>query len=487
MPDASPSASYDGDRAAAERDGRLLPLSHAQEGIWFVHQLNPEETSYNLHRALRLRGRLRVGVLVRAVGELVRRHEVLRTVFVFVAGEPRQLVLAGWRARLERVDLGGLAAGERERALARLGEQQAGLVFELEREPPLRLTLARLGADEHALFLTTHHLIVDGWSLALLFDELAALYQAYEQGRPSPLPEPSLQYGDYTLWQHEQLTQERLQQQLRHWQHELADTPTVLELPSSRPRPQQQRFRGGALTFTLPPSLTSRLRALARQHQTTLFTTLLAGYQTLLHRNTGPPRILTGTVTSGRTHSQLEPLIGCLVNTLPLKTDLSDNPSFSHHLNRTRTTTLTALHHQDTPYDKLVEHLQPPRHPNRTPLVQVLFSFQAIPDEVPRFAGLEVESITRYAGQAKFDLSLDCTDDGTAIQCLLEYDADVVDDRTADVIAADFARVLTAVVERDLRVGDIPLTSEAAEDGKRDSRAAAAAERDAATLPAERV
>src|SRR5215217_5778565 len=303
-----------------------LPLSFAQQRLWFLDQLAPGSAAYNLSGRLRLEGDLDVSSLEASLNEIVRRHEALRTIFSTHDGEPVQIILSELLLPLPLIDLSHLPTSERETAIRQLCEEEASQPFDLSTGPLVRarlLRLSKLPGEEHILLLSMHHIISDGWSISLLIRELATLYEAYAVGAKSPLKELSLQYGDYAVWQREWLQGEVLQQQLAYWRKQLADAPPVLELPADRPRPQVQTFRGAALPFKLSKELAEELRALSRREGVTLYMTLLAGLQTLLARYTGQEDISTGTPIANRRLGEIENLIGFFVNTLVLRTDLS--------------------------------------------------------------------------------------------------------------------------------------------------------------------
>jgi amino acid adenylation domain-containing protein len=451
---AIPRRSVEGEGTAA------LPLSFAQERLWFVDQLEPGSAAYHLPGALRLRGALDAPVFAAAVAEVVRRHEALRTVFRASAGKsgrPAQVVLPAIAPELPMVDLSGVPSRgtEAERLLAAEGRRP----FDLAAGPLLRLTLLRLAADEHLALVTLHHIVADGWSLGVLTAELTALYTAFSKGESSPLPELPIQYGDFAVWQRRQLSGPALAGLLDWWRERLAGAPAVLELPSDRPRPLAQSFRGGHQPLLLPAALGAAVQALGQRSGTTLFMTLLAAFQALLSRYTGQEDVPVGSPIAGRTHGELEGLIGFFVNTLVLRGDLSGRPAFAELLGRVRETTLGAYGHQDLPFERLVEELRPERHLDHAPLFQVLFVVQNAPPGALHLPGIEVEPVIVESGVAKFDLTLTFREepDG-ALRGIVEYSRDLFDRTSALRLGEHFATLLgAAVADPSRRVAELPL------------------------------
>ncbi|HLL46076.1 MAG TPA: condensation domain-containing protein, partial [Longimicrobiaceae bacterium] len=330
------------------------PLSFAQQRLWFIHQLDGGGAAYHVPAALRLEGRLDVAALGRGVEELVSRHEALRTVFAVRDGAPVQVV-APAACPLPVEDLTHLPGAEREAEARRIAAAEAARPFDLERGPLFRAKLLRLGAGEHVLVLCMHHLVADGWSLDVLFRELAALYGAFTRGEPSPLPPLPVRYADYALWQREHLDGEVLERQLAYWRERLAGAPGVLELPTDRPRPAEQSFRGARERFRLAPGTTAAVRALGAREGATPYMVLLAAFQLLLARYSGEDDLVVGSPIAGRTRPETEGLVGFFANTLALRGDLSGRPTFRELLGRVRETALGAYQHQEVPFEKLVE------------------------------------------------------------------------------------------------------------------------------------
>ncbi|MDQ3917764.1 MAG: condensation domain-containing protein, partial [Acidobacteriota bacterium] len=311
-----------------------FPLSYAQQRLWFLDQLQPGNVSYNVPLGVRLKGRLDVGALDRSLREIVRRHESLRTTFESRDGRPFQRVSPEVRLTLGLTDLAAMPEGERDAEAGRLAEEEARTPFDLEAGPLIRARLLRLGPEEHLALLTMHHIVSDGWSMGVLVREVAALYEAFTQGKESPLPELPIQYADYAAWQREQLSGEALEEQLSYWKGQLAGAPAVLELPTDRPRPVVQTYVGAHEALVLDAELSAGIRELGRRQGATLFMTLLAGFGALLSRYTGQEDIVVGTDVANRTRSELESLIGFFVNQLALRTDLSRRPTFEELLGR---------------------------------------------------------------------------------------------------------------------------------------------------------
>ncbi|HZG41380.1 MAG TPA: condensation domain-containing protein, partial [Longimicrobium sp.] len=359
----------------AERTG-ALPLSFAQERLWFIDRMEPGSAVYNVPVALRLGGALDEAALERSLGEVVRRHEALRTVFAEVDGSPVQVIAPFGGFTLSVDDLSALGEADREAAVRRRAGEEALRAFDLSAGPLFRASLLRLGGEEHVLLLGMHHIVSDGWSMGVLQRELSALYEAYREGRESPLRELPVQYADYAVWQREQLEGEALDRQLAYWRERLAGAPELLELPTDHPRQSVQAYRGASVPVELSPKLLERLQALGRSEGATLYMTLLSAFQVLLGKHSGSEDIVVGSPIAGRTRKEVEELIGFFVNTLVLRTDLSGDPSFREVLRRVREATLGAYEHQEVPFERLVAELQPERSMSHAPLVQVLFSLQ---------------------------------------------------------------------------------------------------------------
>ncbi len=444
---------------------RDLPLSFAQERLWFLEQLEPGNASYHLPVAVRFKGRLEAAALGGALAAIVARHEALRTRFVTVEGRPAQAISARVHLGLPSVDLSLLSPDrreEREEEVRRLALEAARQPFDLERGPLLRVRLLRLEEEEHVLLLSMHHIVSDGWSMGVLVRELGVLYRAAVEGRPSPLPALPVQYPDFAVWQREWLSGEVLAAELRWWRERLAGAPAVLQLPTDRPRPAVARFRGAGLPFRLSAAVTAGLQALCRRRGVTPFMALLAGFSALLWRGSGQDDLVVGTPIAGRTHREIEGLIGFFVNTLALRTDLSGEPGFAGLLARVREGALAAYAHQDVPFDKLVEILAPERSLAHAPLFQVFLVLQNTPAETLRLPGLELKPVELGTGAAKFDLTLALGAAADGLAGVWEYDRDLFDPPTIARLGGQLERLLeAAVAEPEARIGALALLSAA--------------------------
>ncbi|HYR07263.1 MAG TPA: condensation domain-containing protein, partial [Longimicrobium sp.] len=444
-----------------ERTG-ALPLSFAQERLWFLDRLEPGSTVYNVPVAWRLGGALDEAALERALGEIVRRHEALRTTFGEVDGSPVQVVAPFDGFALPVADLSGLSEADREAAVRRLAGEEARRAFDLSAGPLFRASLLRLGAEEHVLLLSMHHVVSDGWSMEVLLRELSALYDAYREGRESPLPELPVQYADYAVWQREQLAGEVLDRQLSYWRERLAGAPELLELPTDRPRPPVQTYRGASVPVELSLELLERLQVLGRSEGATLYMTLLGAFQVLLGRYAGSEDVMVGSPIAGRTRGEVEGLIGFFVNTLVLRTDLSGDPSFREVLRRVREVTLGGYAHQEVPFEKLVAELQPERSLSHSPLFQVAFALQNAEGRGDAPAGLKVSGVGAELEVAKFDLSLTLAATPRGLRGGLNYSTDLFERSTVDRILGHLARVLEQVAaDADVRLSQLELLGEA--------------------------
>ena len=439
-----------------------VPLSFAQERLWFLDHLDPQSPVYNLPVAWRLEGDLSVPALGAALAEVMRRHEALRTVFDNSLGVPVQAVLPAAAAPLPVVDLRGLPEALRASEVRRLAVAEGCRPFDLQRGPLLRRMLVAYGKREHVLVLGMHHIVSDGWSIGILWGELAALYGAALAGEPAALPELPVQYPDYAVWQREWLRGEALEVLLGHWRERLAGAATM-DLPTDRPRPVVRSLRGGIVRFEVPEETVRSLAGLGRRTGTTLFMVLLAAFQTLLHRLTGEEDVVVGTPVAGRDRVELEPLIGFFVNTLPLRSRLSGGAPFCELLGQVREATLQAFAHQDLPFEKLVEELQPLRDLTRTPLFQAMFAFQNTPGAASEMPGLSLSQLPVETGVSRFDLTLVVSQPGGELGGLLEYNTDLFDSATVQRLANHLRALLAAlVVDADRPLSGLPVLSESA-------------------------
>ncbi|HYJ78763.1 MAG TPA: condensation domain-containing protein, partial [Longimicrobiaceae bacterium] len=429
------------------REGEI-PLSFAQERLYFLDRMQPGSPAYNVYAGLRLRGRLHVTALERALGEVVRRHEALRTTFREADGVPVQVVEPFTGFLLPVEDLSPLASAEREEAVKRRAAEDAGRLFDLATGPLFRATLLRLGPGEHQLLLALHHIVTDGWSMEVLYRELCALYAAYAGGCESPLPEPALQYADFALWQRERLRGERVAGELAWWKERLAGAPERLELPTDRPRPAVPTYRGRMVRAMLPACVLERLEALGRGEGATLFMVLLGAFQALLSKYGGTDDVVVGTPVSGRTHRETEGLIGCFVNTMVLRTDLGGDPTFREVVRRVRAVALGACDHQEVPFERVVAELHPQRTPGHSPLFQVMFTLAESTDEAwSPFPGLAVRRTEGERQTSKFELTLACSRRSAGLAAALEYATDLFDAETVERMLAHFVRLVRQVAE----------------------------------------
>jgi len=453
--------------------GGDLPLSFAQQRLWFIDQLEPGSPVYNLPSAVRLTGRLDVAALEQTVGEIVRRHEILRTTFETKGREPVQVVHPFEGFALPVVDLSRLDEEAREAEARRLAATETQTPFDLGRGPLMRASLLRLGEGEHVLLVTMHHVISDGWSVGVLVREVAALYRAFREGRPSPLEELPLQYADFAAWQRGWLRGEALERHLAYWRQKLRAAP-ALELPTARPRPQAQHFRGARQSFVLPAELSAELKALSKREQATLFMTLYAAFAAQLHRYTGQEDIVLGTDVANRNRGEIEPLIGFFVNQLVLRADLSGDPTFRELLARSRETTLEAYAHQDVPFDKLVEALRPDRAVSRTPLFQAKVVLLNAPLQHLELPGLALSpfEVSDESGTAKFDLVVTMMDGEEGLLGYMEYNTDLFDHSDVERLVRHYSTLLaSAAREPDARLSALGMLTEGElrerEEGKR--------------------
>ena len=444
----------------AEREPAVL--SFAQQRLWFISQLEPDAALYNMPTALRLKGTLDLDALRRAFDEIVRRHEVLRTVFLDAGGQPTQVVREAAPVTLPVTDLGGLPAAERDAELTRLRMEEARRPFDLTRGPLLRASLLRLGEDEHVLLLTMHHIASDAWSLSVLVKEAGALYEAFAAGRPSPLPELPVQYADYAVWQRRYLAGERLERQLAYWRKQLAGLPPTLELPGAKSRLAAQTYRGGLVTFHVGREATEGLKAAGRAQGATLFMVLLAGFTALLSRYTGESEVAVGTDVANRTRGETEGLIGFFVNQLVLRVDTSGDPTFSELAARAREVCLGAYARQEAPFERVVEELAPERTLSHTPLFQVKLLLQNAPAEAVEVPGLRMEALRSDSGAARFDLTAAVTEINGMMAVSLQYNADLFERPTIERLAGHYRTLLeAAAADPSRRLSRLPLLGEA--------------------------
>jgi amino acid adenylation domain-containing protein len=441
--------------------GGPSPLSFGQRRMWFLNRLQPDLTNYNKPVAIRLTGPLDRVALQRSFDEVVRRHETLRTTYEVTPDGPEQRIHPTWSFPLTTHDLTHLPDAERAAECRRLIETEARTPFDLSRQISLRAMLIGRGSDDHVLVTTLHHIAMDAWSRNLLWKELSLIYEAYSQGQPSPLPELAIQYADFAAWQLERMAGPQMTRQLGYWTNRLAHLPPVIDLPADRPRPPIPTGRGGRLRFELPERLKPSLLQLARGERATLFMVTLAAFQTLLHRYTGLDDIAVGTPTSGRPRVETEALIGYLVNTVVMRCDLSNDPTFRQLLGQVRQVASEAIEHQGFPYDRLIEVLAPERRLSHQPIVQVMFSLKNTPTHKLDLAGTRSEAVLVEHASAKFDLWFELVEMPHGLRGKIEFNADLFDLTTIERMLGHYRTLLDAVIaEPDRPISQVPLMSD---------------------------
>ena len=445
-------------RDVAER----LPLSFAQERIWFLEQLQPDSALHNIPIAIRMGAALDIDILRTSLRRVVERHEALRTTFRADRGKPVGRVLQDVELDVPLVDLRQMSPGDQEEEAVRLAAEEAARPFDIAADPLLRARLLRLADSDCVLLLTMHHIASDWWSIEILTRELLDLYVSLAAGRDAELPELPVQYADYAAWQREWLQGEVLGSQVDYWRRRLEDAPQLLHLPTDHPRPAVRSERGGHVAFEVPPDVAAGLKDLAASRGVTLFMTLLAAFAVLLGRYSGETDLVVGTPVGGRNRAEVEGLIGFFVNTLALRCDLSGEPSFEALLGRVRELVLEAFEHQELPFERLVEELQPERDLSRTPLFQVMFAFQNAGSASDALAAMTFETWDMDPGVAKFDLLLNIEDRGDRLRGSLEYSRDLFEAESGERMVGHYLRLLEAVVVGPgRRLGELELLGEA--------------------------
>jgi amino acid adenylation domain-containing protein len=423
-----------------------LPLSFAQARLWLLEQLNPDSDIYNMPAAVRLVGELNVEALEESINEIIRRHEVLRTIFTLVNGEPLQVIVPDVQLKIPVVDLRELPKAEQEAKIEHLSIKEFQLPFDFTQAPLLRCKLLQLEKQEYVLLFTIHHIVFDGWSQAILIKEIAALYSAVVSGKPASLPALPIQYADFAVWQRQHLQGERRETLLTYWKQQLANLP-VLQLPTTSPRAEVKTNRGASHSFVIPDTVSQQLKQLSQQENVTLFMTLLASFKILLQRYSNQDDIVVGTDVANRNQAEIEPLIGFFINLLVLRTDLSGNPTFLELLQRVCTQTLAAYAHQDLPFDELVRELQPERHlSNTVPLFQVLFVLQNTPNSALELPGLTLNLLEVESKTARFDLALFLTETEQGIEGKWQYNADLFTSDTITKLTHHWQTLINSIV-----------------------------------------
>jgi amino acid adenylation domain-containing protein len=451
------------------RAAKYFPMSFAQQRLWFLDQIQPGSPLYNIPSVVPLRGTLNLVALQKALNEVVRRHEVMRTTFARVNEQPMQVIAPSASPVLSVADLRELAEDCREVEMRRLYEVEGKISFDLARGPLLRVKLLWLRPEEQLLIFTVHHIIFDGWSAGVLLKEITALYQSFCRSAPSPLPELSIQYADFAVWQHKRLRGDLLEKGIAYWKEQLQGIPVVLNLPRDRSTTKAPQAAGAELSLVVPAPLSQQLKSLSQHEGATLFMLLLAAFQTLLHRYTGQSTIVVGTPIAGRDRAELEALIGLFVNTLVLRADYGDDPTFRQLLARVKQTALEAYAHQSVPFERVVEELRPERGLDYSPLFQVMFSLQSVAygeSELERLSsfGNEVKSIGAGLDLplSKFDLTLSAVETKTRLYCSLQYRTDMFDESTIRRLLENFRVLLQSIVDApDDHVSALPILAAA--------------------------
>ena len=423
-----------------------ISLSFTQQPLWFLNQLEPNNPAYNIPTAHCLQGVLNLSALEQSLEEITRRHSILRATFPSVDGQPYQIISPFIPIKLPIIDLTRLSQKLRLAEVQRLVNQESRQSFNLAQEPLFRCQLLYLYEQEYVLLLNIHHIVFDGWSYNIFFQELAALYTAFSTNKPSPLPELPIQYADFAYWQREWLQSEFLESQLSYWKQQLSGNLPILQLSTDYPRPPVQTYRGAYQSLELPKNLTAALKVLSQQEGVTLFMTLLAAFQILLYRYSGQEDIIVGTPIAGRNQIETERLIGLFVNSLAIRTNLSGNPSFRQLLNQVREVTLGAYDHQDLPLEKLIEELNPERDLSRSPLFQVMFVFQNTPNQPWELLGLTITPLEIHNGTAKIELTLDLKETSEGIKGGIEYNTDLFEAATITRMLGHFQTLLEGIV-----------------------------------------
>ncbi|MBD2567364.1 non-ribosomal peptide synthetase [Anabaena lutea] len=441
----------------ASRQGNI-PLSFAQQRLWFLSQLEPNSSAYNIPAAVRLTGKLNVAALSKSIKEIIRRHEILRTTFTVVDGEAIQVISKGENFTFSVIDLQALAEDEKQQQVQNLAVLEAQKPFDLVQDLLIRVSLLQLSETDNVILLTMHHIVSDGWSTGIFIKELTALYTAFSQGQPSPLAQLPIQYADFAIWQRKWLQNEVLQTQINYWKQQLGGNLPILELPTDKPRPAIQSKNGETQSFQLSKSLTKQLKDLSQQEGVTLFMTLLAAFKVLLYRYTQQEDIIVGTPIANRNRPEIEGLIGFFVNTLVLRTNLGNNPTFREILQQVREVNLDAYAHQDLPFERLVEELQIKRDLTHNPLFQVMFILQNAPAEVIELPELNLEILKAEKNTTKFDLTLSLSETQAGLKGDLEYNTDIFNGDRINRMIGHFQVLLEGIIANpEQRLSALPL------------------------------
>lgn len=435
-----------------------IPLSFSQQRLWFIDQLYQGSSFYNIPIAIHLKGKLDLIALQESLNEIIQRHEAWRTSFIIIDRQPFQAIASRSNWELPIVNLEHLSGKNWDAEVQKIAFEEAQKPFNLSQLPLVRATLLRLSETEHIFLLTMHHIVSDGWSIGVFARELATLYAAFATGKSPSLSELPIQYADFAIWQRERFSRDRLATQLNYWKQQLSGDLPILQLPTDRPRPAIATFTGAKQYFTFSPTLTEALTKLSQQAEVTLFMTLLAAFNTLLYRYTEQEDILIGTSIANRNQSELEGILGLFVNTLVLRNNLGGDPTFRNLLSRVRDVTLDAYAHQDFPFEKLVEELQPDRDLSRNPLFQVMFVLQNTPISGQEMAGLTWRGLDFDSGTSQFDLFLSIAESKQGLTGFWEYSTDLFDPATITQLIDNFQTLLTSIVENpDRQISQLPI------------------------------
>ena len=421
------------------------PSSFAQQRLWVIDQMFPQSAVYNMPIAVYLKGDLRVELLEKSLNDIISRHETLRTTFAEVDGEPVQVIAESAWHPLPLVDLRELPEIERKAAMQRLVQEAAVQPFDLSTGPLIRFSLLQMSASEHVFVLNMHHIITDGWSTGVFVEEICQHYAAHVLNQPSTVEPLPIQYADFAYWQRDWMQGEVMDKQLSYWKRPLGGELPILQLPTDRLRPPVQTQNGAMENFQLSKELTQALNALSKQQDVTLFMTLMAGFQTLLHRYSGQDDICVGTPIAGRNRGETERLIGFFVNSLVMRGDLSGNPTFAELLRRVREMALGAYGNQDVPFERLVQEVQPNGNRSQNPLFQVMFALQNAPLSEVVLPGVTLSFVEYENKTARFDISLSMTEEADHLTGMLEYNTDLFDRETIVRMIRHFENLLTSV------------------------------------------
>lgn len=437
----------------------VIPQSFAQQRLWFLAQLFPNNPFYNIPMVISIKGLLNPLILEKSLNEIIDRHEVFRTNFDTLDGQPIQNITATSTLSLK---LQNLSSNQQEVEIQKLAFEESQKPFDLKQDLLIRAKLLQLKDFDHVLLLTMHHIISDGWSLGILIQELSEIYQAFSTASSPLLPKLNIQYADFAVWQRQKLQGEFLETQLTYWKRQLAAAPSILNLPTDRPRPTVPTFQGETFSFVVSPQLTTKLKALSNRSGTTLFMTLLTAFKVLLHRYTGETNIVVGSPVAGRNRADIEGLIGFFVNTLILHTDVSGNPTFRTLLNQVREVALGAYAHQDVPFEKLVDELSPTRDLSHMPLFQVAFALQDTPEiNQLQFSGLTLNSLDYDIGTTRLDLEFHLWERSESIEGKCLYSKDLFDAATIELMVGRYLVLLEGIVtEPEQHILDLPLLTE---------------------------